>query len=237
MTYLVRCHALGNIMGNAKSIDPELLDTEHLQTINKKKAKTDDDKALLDPLWDATLSEGAKTYLRNEVRRMFFGYKETFSSKPTEKGLRCEDQSIELFNNVFFTDFIKNTERKFNEWLTGECDFVGTDIKSSWSLATFPAFIQDAHDSGYEWQARGYMMLWNTDCWDIAYCMVDTPDELIGFEPLEIHKVSQIPENRRITVIRYLRDLTIEERIKRKCEAAQKYVKKMLEQIKLDHQE
>lgn len=236
MTYLIRCHALGNIMGAPKSIDPALLD-DVTRAIAKKKVKTDEDKAILEPLWDRTLSEGAKSYLRQEVRRMVYGYSETFSSRQTEKGIRCEDESIALFNDVFLTDHVKNTERRSNQWVTGECDIPGADIKSSWSLATFPAFVADAHDTGYEWQSRGYMMLWEMDYWDIAYCMVDTPADLVGYESHALHVVSHIPENRRITVIRYRRDLAIEQKIKIKCEAAQAYVAQMLEQFKVEHQE
>lgn len=180
------------------------------------------------------LSVGAKTYLRQEVRRMFYGYRETFSSKPTEKGLRCEDESIQLFNDVFLTDHVKNTERKSDGLFSGECDIPGIDIKTSWSLATFPAFVQDAHNSDYEWQARGYMRLWDMPHWDIAYCMVDTPDDLIGFEPREIHKVSHIDDHKRITVVRYMRDAEKEARMVEKAKAAQQYVAEMLQLLQTE---
>ena len=58
------------------------------------------------------------------------------------------------------------TDRIKNDWITGECDiFTGDtviDIKSSWSLTTFPLLASMGENSGYEWQLRAYMMLW--DC-------------------------------------------------------------------------
>src|SRR3546814_17941345 len=82
-------------------------------------------------------------------------------------------RSIELYNSVFFTDHKKNTERRTNDWITGECDiFDGRtikDIKSAWSLATFPKTPASAHDSGYEWQGRAYMWLWGAEEFELAF--------------------------------------------------------------------
>lgn len=162
---------------------------------------------------------------------MFFGYGETFSSKQTEKGKRVEQDSIELINAVYLTEFVKNTERRKTDLITGECDMIGADVKSSWSLATFPAFQEDAHNSDYEWQARGYMLLWDMPHWDIIYCMVDTPDDLIAYENPRLHKVSHIPEHKRITAVRYLRDAEKEQKMLTKAKAAQQYVAEMMDKL------
>src|ERR1700737_549012 len=83
------------------------------------------------------LSKGAKTALEMMAKEFVYGFNEVISGKFMEKGIIVEDQSIALYNSVFFTDYKKNTERKTNEWITGECDiFTGSkiiDIKSAWS--------------------------------------------------------------------------------------------------------
>lgn len=189
---------------------------------------------------DEPLSKGAKTALEKMAKEFVYGYHEVISGKYMEKGIIVEDQSIALYNSVFFTDYQKNTERRTNEWITGECDiFTGDaiiDIKSSWSLATFPATADAGIDKGYEWQLRAYMMLWNVDYAEIAYCMVNTPDELIKYEQEELHFVDHINESLRVTTVPYRRDMKLEEKIKTKVEAARKYLSELIITINHQHQ-
>lgn len=185
------------------------------------------------------LSKGAKTVLDNMAKEFVYGFNEVISGKYMEKGIIVEDQAIELYNSVFFTNYKKNTERKTNDWLTGECDiFTGDkiiDIKSSWSLPTFPATAEEGRDKGYEWQLRAYMMLWNVDEAEIAYCMVNTPDELIKFEQEELHFVDHIPEHLRVTIVPYKREKELENKIKVKVEAAREYLANKVKQINQQH--
>lgn len=186
-----------------------------------------------------TLSAGAKTYIKKLAREFVYNFEEDISSKYMDKGIIVEDTAIALYNSVFFTDYKKNTERKTNEWVTGECDiFTGKkiiDIKSSWSLATFPCISEDGIDKGYEWQGRAYMMLWDCDEFENAYCMVNTPEELLRYDQEDLHYVDNIDESLRVTITPYKRDLELEEKIKVKCEAAQQYFNEVLEQIAQDH--
>lgn len=188
------------------------------------------------------LSVGAKTYLLNLAKQAIYGYEEEVSAKYTEKGIIVEDESIRLYNYVNFESLAKNTERRENEWITGECDLVvpgvrGIDIKSSWSLATFPVIPADCDCKEYEWQDRGYMMLWDVPEWETAYCMVDTPEELIGYESEALHSVSHIPQHMRITSITYKRDLSLERKIMWKCAAAQAYYTEAVRMILSAHGE
>ena len=185
------------------------------------------------------LSVGAKTYINKLAKEFVYGYDEVITSKYIDKGIQVEDESIELYNRVFLTDYSKNTERKTNDWITGECDiFTGSkviDIKSSWSLATFPCFKEDATDKQYEWQLRAYMMLWNCNEAELAYCMVSTPDELIKYEQIDMHLVDGIDESLRVTVNKFERDIELEELIKTKCTSAQIYFNQLCDQIASEH--
>lgn len=186
-----------------------------------------------------TLSAGAKTEIQTMAKEFVYGYTRQFSNKYTEKGIQVEQNSINLYNSVHFTDYVKNTERKSNEWITGECDiFTGSkiiDVKSSWSIDTFPAFSEEGEDKTYEWQARAYMMLWGVKEAEIAYCLVDTPDELIGYDPIEYHYVSHIAEELRVTKVRYLWDEESENKIKTKVDAANLYLNELVQRIAQEH--
>jgi hypothetical protein len=188
---------------------------------------------------DETLSAGAKTEVEKLAKQLVYGYDDVISSKYCDKGIQVEDTSIELYNSVFFTNYKKNTERKTNDWITGECDiFTGTgiiDIKSSWSLPTFPATSRSGQDKGYEWQGRAYMMLWDVDQFEIAYCLVDTPEDLIGWESESLHIVGHINEALRVTRVHYERDKALEDKIKTRVEAANKYMTEMVHQIAEEH--
>lgn len=179
---------------------------------------------------EGVLSKGAKTYLRGLVRQDILGVEDEVGSKQMEKGIECEPDSIVLLNRVLGLDLSKNTERRTKLGITGECDLFdpaanrGYDVKTSWSTASFPCFVEDAQKPIYEWQARAYMFLWDADEWDIAYCLVDTPERLIGFENMAMHTVSHIPESVRLTLWNIPRDMDKETLIIHRVQAAQEYM-------------
>ena len=185
------------------------------------------------------LSVGAKTYVTKLAKEFVYGYDERITSKYMDKGIRVEDASIDLYNAVKLTSYAKNTERRQNAWITGEADIVAThkiiDIKSSWCLTTFPVLAEQGEDKGYEWQLRAYMMLWDKPYAEIAYCLVSTPDDLIGWEAPSLHQVDHINRELRVTLVPYERDLVLEEKIKVKVEAARIYYEQIVREIANQH--
>lgn len=187
------------------------------------------------------LSVGAKTYIRELAAQEIFGVDFEISSKPIEKGIEVEGEAIELLNRVRGLNLSKNTERRSNEFITGECDLFdpaakrGHDIKASWSLATFHILPMDCEDKIYEWQMRGYMALWDAQEWEVNFCMVDTPDRLISFEKMELHYVSNIPENMRVTTWTVKRDLDKEAAIYEKVKHANEYLKYVFQEFDHTH--
>lgn len=197
-------------------------------------------KIMSDPVKKTeVLSVGAKTFITKQAIEFVYGFDEKISSKYMDKGIQVEDQSIELLNSVLFTSYQKNTERKENDWITGECDiFTGDsiiDIKSSWSLTTFPVLSEQGEDKDYEWQLRAYMMLWDVDSASIAYCLVSTPEELIKYEDATLHQVDHIAPELRVTRVFYKRDKELEDKIKVKVEAARDYYQQIINQIAKEH--
>ena len=187
------------------------------------------------------LSVGAKTYIRELAAQEIFGVDFVVSSKAMEKGIEAEGDSIDLLNSVRGLSLVKNTDRRSNDFITGECDLFdasarrGHDIKTSWSIATFPITVADCEDKLYEWQMRGYMALWDAEEWEVNYCLVDTPERLIAFEPMDLHVVSHLPEWMRVTTWTIKRDLEKEAAIFEKVKAANEYMKLVLQEFDQTH--
>lgn len=208
---LIRCSSIGKIMTNPKT------------------------KA------EGILSVGAKTYLRELAMQEILDLEFEFSSKETEKGQLVEPESIALLNRVRGLSLAKNAERRSNGWITGECDLFdaprkrGHDLKSSWSAKTFPGWLADCTDSLYEWQMRGYMWLWDADEWEVNYALVDTPEHLIRFEPLQLHLVSHLPDHMRLTTWPIERDREKEALMQERVEAAREYMVQIIKEFDSNH--
>lgn len=194
-------------------------------------------------LKEGPLSVGAKTYIRELAAQEIFGVEFVVTSKAMEKGILVEEDGIALLNRVRGLSLTKNTERRANEWITGECDLFhaerrsGRDLKCSWSLQTFPICEADCADKLYEWQMRGYMALWDADEWHVDYAMLDTPDHLVGFEPLQLHMVGHIPERLRLTTWTVKRDAEKEAAIWEKVKHARAYFQEVIEGFDRAHPE
>jgi hypothetical protein len=115
------------------------------------------------------IGETCKTYLKEWLNERLYGRCKTFTSKYTEKGLQTEEDGITLIavnRNKFYK---KNTERKENEWIIGECDIYSKDEslvidnKSSYELSTFPMWETDLKSKENITQVKCYAGLWNAE--------------------------------------------------------------------------
>jgi len=254
----IRCSALGSIMGNAegKSNMEKYLEakdylkseTERYDNMKKKdgvngiklKKKLEDLKLVLPTLREVrniiTIPKGAQTAIMKIVKQEVFGYKTEISCKEMEKGTEVEQDSIDLYNIVNTTFYVKNEVRLSNDWIEGECDINGEDkiidIKSAWSLETFPCTSEEIDNKGYEWQLRGYMWLYDKPYAEIAYCMVSTPNDLIpDWESDDIHLVDKHDEFLRVTKYGFERDYDKEDQIKKRVEACRQFYHSYKQQL------
>jgi hypothetical protein len=192
---------------------------------------------------EGPLSVGARTYIRQLAAQEILGVEFEVSSKEMEKGIEVEPEAIALLNRVRGLALEKNTERRQNEYLTGECDLFhaqrrrGHDLKCPWSAATFPICTTDCEDKLYEWQMRGYMALWDADEWEVNYALVNTPEHLIGYEPLQMHMVDHIPEHMRLTSWVVKRDAEKEQEIYEKVKHARAYYAEVIAEFDRTHRE
>lgn len=196
------------------------------------------------------ISATTKTWLKEKVKQEAYGYRPELNTKPVLKGIHQEQDSIDLLNDVTFNTFEKNERRENNGWLTGLPDIITTssirDIKSSWTLDTFPAFQEDGNEAikkaGYDWQLRGYMMLFEKPEAYIHYCMVTTKLKiekedgtevylLSDWDDVKLHQVDHIEPSMRITTVEIKRDKELEEEIKAQYEIANKYYQEYWKEI------
>jgi len=197
-----------------------------------------------DPRTGTGLSQTAKTALDSMAKEFVYGYCQIIDSKEMKKGTDCEDDSIALLNAVLFTNYKKNEEKKKDEYFSGSCDLWVPgerirDIKTAWSLHSFPATSdkvdQIAVKSGYDWQGRVYMRLWDEQAFSVDYCLVTTPPDLRRYEQKELHEVDHIPPHLRVTSAHYKRDLSLEQKMVDKVGLAREYLKDQVARINLDH--
>ena len=176
-----------------------------------------------------SIGETAKSYIKQCAKEDFYNYNTELNNKYIWKGREQELESINLINSVRFTDYLKNEVTIENDYLIGTADIISEqkviDVKTSWSLDTFPALIEDAINPLYEWQLRAYMMLYDKPTAELIYCMVTTWDEFLNeYENLQLHRVDHIDPSKRITALWYDRDEDIEAKmIARLQEASELY--------------
>ena len=182
-----------------------------------------------------SLSETAKSYIKQLAKETFYGYTSKIETKQMRKGTEYEMESIALVNSVWFgSNFVKNQLRETQGYLSGHPDIITDDsiidIKTSWSLETFPALPEDA--DSYEWQVRGYMHLFNKPRAFVIFCMIDTDDELLSdWDNKDIHKVSHIDPTKRITVVQYERDGVLEELMLSRLRDASEFYSQYMQQL------
>ena len=157
----IRCSAIGKIMTNSRS-------------------KSE------------VLSKTCKTYLQELAIEEMYGIKKEFSSRYTDKGIEVERESIDLVqDNCDFGFMYKNEEHFENDFLTGtpdvNTDNILLDVKSSYDATTFPWFEEEIPNKDYYYQLQGYMALCNKRKSVLAYCLVNTPFQIVEDEVRRAH--------------------------------------------------
>ena len=240
---IVRCSSIGRLMAEPKADDlfPELV-TPEVAGILAKTKRTDAEKEALDYARRHSLSAGGKTHVRELVREAIYGYEPAqIETRPILKGRAVEGECIALLARLTGRPLVKNTERRSNGLISGECDIFdaelrhGRDIKAPYSMETMPIALADCYDSGYEWQMRGYQALWDAETWSVDYVLVSTPEEFVGYEPAHLHFVDHIEERHRWTTWTVQRDRALEDLIADKVRAARRYYRQVINEFDRTH--
>lgn len=138
------------------------------------------------------LSATAKAYLIKVYIEEYWGRRKDISTKQMQKGILCEPELIKLLSEIDGFPYEKNTERKTNEWITGEADIVCDegiiDGKASWDAETFlPNLLLKMKkevkiDKDYYCQLQGYMWLYEKKQAKLSYGLVNAPESIINQE-------------------------------------------------------
>lgn len=182
----------------------------------------------------ASLPVGAITELDKMVSQKLLNWRHEQDFFALQKGIQCENDSIELYND--FTDefYVKNIERITKGNLTGECDILDTDkdlvidIKTSYNKKSHPLNLSAS--KLYEWQLRAYMHLYDVNNAELVYCLVDTPKDLRKkFEPDSWHEVQDVARKLKVRTLKISRDLIKEKQMLDRIGLSMKYYTDQLE--------
>lgn len=241
---IFRASEIHLLMGNAKTIDESLLNYATSEIQKKPKAKrSESEQLVLDDLLLKTLSAGAKTLVKEKVRKLKHSAPHKFSgSKETEKGHLVEDDAIMFLMQQEFISAEKNTIRFNNDWITGEPDIISDiiyDTKCPWTYWSMPYFKDDIEsksvDAGYDWQQLCYLWLLREnnehkpqiiDEAQLKYILMPTPDKCLGkWDDFTLHidYVEILDPKDRISTYSIKYDQSRIEMIKVKIEAARRY--------------
>jgi hypothetical protein len=189
--YRFRCSSLGTIMTGVKGgltdkqktlfndLDKRYKGEGRPLTDNQRKIHAE---LLAKKELTPKLSQTVTSYLEKLFKEEVTGKRTDIETDAIWKGRIAEESSITLYSNFVNEPFFKNSERRSNDFITGEPDNVDgkiRDVKTSWNLDTFPMFEIGCPNNGYWWQLQGYMELWDIDEAELIYCLVDTPNEMI----------------------------------------------------------
>lgn len=202
------------------------------------------------------LSKTAQSYLQELAIEKVFGIRKQIHSRYLDKGNICEDASIELAEKVLELGFVfKNEEYFENDFVCGTPDVITDtlilDVKTSWSIDTFPFFEEELTNKDYFYQLQAYMWLTGKRNSILAYCLVDTPLDMVEDEirreswaKKEIsvteetenevrlrHEFSHIDENLRVKAFLVEYDEEVIEAMKTRIIEAREYFSKLVNQL------
>jgi len=144
------------------------------------------------------LSETAKSYLDEVALEKVYGRERPeLRTKEIRKGVEVEEQAITALQEVLGGDhgfLTKNEDRMEDDHFTGIPDLLTKDsvfdTKAPWDLLTFhkaePPIKPTGSFTGYYWQLQAYMALTGREWACLAYCFVDTPEDLVEGDAMKM---------------------------------------------------
>lgn len=236
---LFRCSSLHKLIGDAQSIASELRNDE-INTVVRKKKRTDEEEALIQHLKTMSLSDTAKSAIRDIVKEDLYGFRSFTGNQYTTKGNLLEDLAIEMSGKMRYRNYQKHVGRVENELITGECDVLDLerkliiDTKVTWDIGTHPFFQDEAMEkvkkAGYDVQMQAYMWLYDCEVANVDFWLFPCPPELLkdcdDIDQL-VHLVEAIDIRERKTTVIIERDEAVIQKIKDKIPHCQNYYEQL----------
>lgn len=177
------------------------------------------------------LSETTKSYLQEWQKERVYGIKNIISNKYLNKGIMMEDVAIDKAIEWLDLPFaIKNEEHFDNDYFTGTPDLIVDgvvyDIKNSWSCFTFPLFDTEIPNKDYFYQLQVYMHLTGCKRAGLVYVLLNTPEELLGYE--SIHNYDHLESKYRIKTFFIDYDPAVIEELQTRVQNARNYLETLI---------
>jgi hypothetical protein len=134
------------------------------------------------------LSGTAKSYLQKIYIQERWGRQKEIVTKKMLKGTLVEDSIITILGFRENKPYVKNQERRENEWASGHCDIDHEpddeviDVKGSYEPESFIPALTDIINPVYYFQLQTYMWLWKRLRGRLVYILEDCPDMIIQNE-------------------------------------------------------
>lgn len=127
------------------------------------------------------LTDGIKTYIQECFIGEIYNVRKEAYGKALEKGVLCEEDGITMLQNIYPGQLlVKNRDEKRNRFIKGSCDVfknqIVHDIKNAYTLFTFGKAEQSWL---YQWQVKGYAVLWGVTKGRLFYCLNNMPEQMI----------------------------------------------------------
>jgi hypothetical protein len=195
------------------------------------------------------LSDTTKTLVEDLWLYNTYGFRESIKNDYMDKGNTCEQDSMELVQEVLGGQFRSRFAKKLeNDYIVGTPDIVLTDcvedIKTSWNLKTY---FNAEPTTMYKVQAQCYMWLTGVHSYRLIYCLVPTPQHLVSNEMQKLSYkfggnydnpdyieqcqqiqrnndlINEIPKADRVKVFEFTYDEAVIEKLKGQIEKARIY--------------
>jgi hypothetical protein len=182
-----RASSIGKLMGSLNKITQNQLDELRkleervLESMNNPKlALTENMRIKLGELKakrDAPdeLSKGAKSYLDEVFRDLFWKRKRFLANKYLEKGNFQEQNALDLLSKVDNAFYSKNDEYFENEYVCGTPDNVDKIVRDTKCSFDLESFENSDITTLYESQIKAYCWLTNLNKGQLVYCCVNNP--------------------------------------------------------------
>lgn len=188
------------------------------------------------------MGETAKQAVLEQALQDVYGCQKQLHTPAIKKGLMLEETAIRAVGLITASNPAKNTERRKNDWISGECDLLTADairdVKCCWSIDTFPwtqaAAEKKVKASGYDWQGQGYMWLWDKPVHYVDFILLPTPLELLRNDDdyeYQVSVVEKMPLKKRIKTVRIERDESLYPKIEKRVSDAREYYAEIVSEI------
>lgn len=134
------------------------------------------------------LSQTAKTFLYKVYIQAKWNRSKEIVTKQMTKGILVEDNLITILGFMDDKPYVKNQERKENDWISGHADIdyepddLIIDVKGSWEPESFIPNLIEPINKTYYYQLQGYLWLWNRKNGRLSYILDDCPEMVLQNE-------------------------------------------------------